>query len=316
MSFDTPVLLLFFNRPDLAAKVFARVREVRPSRLFLAVDGPREDRAGEADLVKQNEAFAAAVDWPCEVSTLSRESNLGCGPAVSKAITWFFSEVESGIILEDDCVPARSFFPFAAELLERYKDDDRVMMINGTSYLPETIETRHSYYFSRFGNIWGWASWRRAWNCYDYELSRWPHDETAQNRLREFGALPRWHINRNFALSKKGIINTWDYQWEHAILAHDGMVVAPVKNLVSNVGFDERATHTFNGDDGRAGLSYAAVEFPLSHPPKVEVDEGLDGDYRKRFLMSPAMLAKAILRKIGKRLGWSRLSRKTVYEAK
>jgi len=318
MSESAPVLLLLFNRPDLGEQVFARVRQARPRCLFIAVDGARSDRSGEEALVARNRELAEAVDWPCEVSTLFRESNLGCGRAVSGAISWFFESVDSGIILEDDCLPDPSFFPFATELLRRYADEDRVMMINGTSYLSDEVRRgeEQSYYFSMFGHIWGWASWRRAWERYDYDLSRWPDDPRVKDRLRSFGFLPRWHINRNFALTKKGVINSWDYQWEHALYAHDGLAVTPMANLVSNIGFDERATHTSKGDDGRAWRDSVAVGFPLVHPETVEADSSFDRWYRKRHLMSTRMLVKGVARKTGKLFGCDWLERLRIYNAK
>ena len=310
-----PVLFLLFNRPDLADRVFSTIRAARPGQLFIAVDGPRSSREGEKELVSRNRAFADRVDWPCEVHTLFRDANMGCGPGVSEAITWFFDHVESGIILEDDCLPDLSFFHFASEILERYADNEEVMMVNGTSYIPKMDDREDSYYFSVFGNIWGWASWRRAWARYDYELSDWPANVAVQQQLQRFGPLAKWHINRNFRLSKIGVINTWDYQWEHAIWASGGIAVTPFCNLVTNLGFDERATHTSKGDDGRSERIRTPLAFPLKHPDRIEVNKALDLRYRELFLMSPGMLAKAIVRKLGSYTGLSRWKKRKVYQS-
>jgi hypothetical protein len=169
-----PVLILAFSRPDVTAKVIEAIRAARPSRLFFAVDGPREGREAEREKVMQVRRLAQRVDWDCELRTLFREANLGCKVSVSQAITWFFEQVEDGIILEDDCVAHPSFFPFAADLLDRYRDDERVVMISGDNFQLGRRRTVYDYYFSRYTHIWGWATWRRAWKLYDHGMRYWP----------------------------------------------------------------------------------------------------------------------------------------------
>ncbi len=166
----TPVLFLIFNRPDTTTRVFEAIREARPSRLYVAADGPRADKEGEAQRCLETRKITEAVDWPCEVRRLYREENLGCKLAVSSAITWFFTHEEEGIILEDDCLPDQSFFPFCAAMLERYRDDGRIMMVLGTSLLPPGGGPDADYLFTQYFLIWGWATWRRAWEKYDIEM--------------------------------------------------------------------------------------------------------------------------------------------------
>ncbi|MEM7601910.1 MAG: glycosyltransferase family 2 protein, partial [Verrucomicrobiota bacterium] len=160
---DKPVLFLLFNRPDLAGRVFEEIRKAAPPRLYFNVDGPRPDREGESDLVQQCRRLAEKVDWECDVFTQFHERNLGCGKSVSSGIFWFFESEESGIILEDDCLPAPSFFPFVTELLDRYRDDERVMHIGGSNHQRGAKRTDADYYFSRYEHVWGWGSWSRAW---------------------------------------------------------------------------------------------------------------------------------------------------------
>ncbi|NRB72754.1 MAG: hypothetical protein HRU46_00185 [Verrucomicrobiales bacterium] len=302
MQETPPVLLLLFNRPDLAEKVFERVREARPARLFISVDGARADRE-EKDLVDQNRALANKVDWPCEVETRFHETNQGCGTAVSGAITWFFSHVESGVILEDDCLPEASFFPFCAELLDRFAGDESVMMINGTSYIPTEIRPEESYYFSMFDQVWGWASWRRAWNQYDFTMPQWPKHPNVQASLKELSLLNRLARSRFLNRLKAGEIDTWDFQWEIAIWANLGKVITPRMNLISNLGFDGRATHTSKGDDGRAERETGEVTFPLKHPDNVEVDQKLDRWLQANYMVSPAVVMQAAWRRIRRVLG-------------
>ena len=155
---ETPVLFLVFNRPDTTAQVFEAIRQAKPPRLYVASDGAREDKEGELEKVKQVREIVSQVDWNCEVKTLFRDKNLGCKIAVSSAIDWFFEQEEMGIILEDDCLPHPTFFRFCQELLERYRDDERIGMISGNNFQFGRKCTDYSYYFSMYSHIWGWAS--------------------------------------------------------------------------------------------------------------------------------------------------------------
>jgi hypothetical protein len=172
---STPaVLLVAFARPDLLRRVLAQVREARPSRVFVSVDGPRPERADDAAATAACHAVAAEIDWPCEVKTRFLNENHGCKLAVSGAISWFFEQVEEGIILEEDCVPGAAFFSFCAELLERYRDDARVGLISGNNFLPGALWRDEGHGFTRYAFIWGWATWRRAWEKFDRDLQDWP----------------------------------------------------------------------------------------------------------------------------------------------
>jgi hypothetical protein len=171
---NTPVLFLIFNRPNTTEQVFEAIAKAKPRCLFVAADGPRTDKEGEAEKCQAVRDIIKRVDWDCEVKTLFREQNLGCKEAVSSAITWFFEQVEEGIILEDDCLPSDSFFSFCAELLEKYRDDKRIMMISGDNFQDGIQRGDASYYFSSVPWIWGWATWRRAWRLYDREMQTFP----------------------------------------------------------------------------------------------------------------------------------------------
>lgn len=171
---NVPVLLLIFNRPDTTQRVFHEIRGASPLQLFISADGPRENKPGEFEKCQITRDIVRQVDWDCEVYTNFRDKNLGCKIAVSSAIDWFFENVEEGIILEDDCLPSFSFFRFCEELLEKYRDDERIMQIGGTNLLSEWQRSDDSYYFSKYGAIWGWATWRRAWQYYDVNMKLWP----------------------------------------------------------------------------------------------------------------------------------------------
>lgn len=262
---DTPVLFLVFNRPDLTERVFARIRECRPTRLFVAADGPRPGKAGEAEQCALTRAATENIDWPCEVKRLYREENLGCKVAVSGGISWFFENVEEGIILEDDCLPDPLFFDFCAELLERYRTTDEVMQIGGTNFQGGRRAGDGSYYFTRYPHIWGWATWRRVWQGYDPEMERWPAEKPAV-MARPLTRRARKMVSGTFDEVKAGRIDTWDYQLVFQLLAAGGLAINPECNLVENIGFDERATHTKGGESPAIISVPPAGIFPLRHP--------------------------------------------------
>lgn len=256
---ETPVLFLVFNRMDMTKRVFARIREAQPSRLYVAADGPRLNRTGDAEACEiVREYVLSHIDWPCDVKTLFRENNLGCKIAVSSAITWFFENEEEGIILEDDCLPDLSFFRFCGELLERYRDEDRVMMISGNCHLPKGMPVDASFYFSRFAYIWGWATWRRAW-------ARFELDPLARIDEREYPLLVPGYLSKRLQKWWLKILrshpeqgSSWAVLWQIAIWKNQGSSINPAVNLVSHI--DTKGTHMKPYD-------------PLSGSPTYEINE-------------------------------------------
>ncbi len=245
----TPILFLIFNRPNTTQKVFESIREAKPSRLYIAADGPRESKISEDELCNQTREIVKAIDWECDVKTLFRDKNLGCKIAVSSAIDWFFENEEEGIVLEDDCLPNQSFFIFCQTLLNYYRDDKRVMHIGGANFQDGKIIGDGSYYFSKYNHIWGWATWRRAWQNYDVSMQDYSPEKTTEllqsvfDTKREIGYWKK--IFNDVYLVK---ISTWDYQWTYSVWKQDGVAILPNKNLVSNIGFDSDATHTASKD--------------------------------------------------------------------
>jgi hypothetical protein len=265
-----PVLFLVFNRPDTTQQVFESIRQVRPSRLYIASDGPRPERPGEAEKVQAVRDYVVThIDWPCEVKTLFRDNNLGCRLAVGTAIDWFFENEPEGIILEDDCLPDPSFFSFAEELLAHYRDDERVMIISGDYFHGRAYQPSHSYFFSRHVHIWGWASWRRAWRHYDHEMKQWPALRntdwllTVGDGNRDF----QRYWTRIFDTAYSGEIDSWAYRWVFSCWAQSGLGILPSHNLVTNIGFGKDATHTTGSDNHLANLPTEEMTLPLLHPP-------------------------------------------------
>lgn len=241
-----PILFIVFNRPNTTAQVFEAIRAVQPSKLYIAADGPRAKKEGEASQCEKVRAIATQVDWPCQVVTLFREVNLGCRKAVSQAITWFFEHEEAGIILEDDCLPHQDFFSFCDRLLHLYAHDNHVMHISGAKMNDLPLATGQCYYFSRYPRIWGWATWRRAWQTYDVDMTDYVSlSQKAKDTL--FANLDEQiYYQKLFEKVNKEQVDTWDYQWNYAIWRQKGLCINPAVNLVSNIGFGPEATHTTN----------------------------------------------------------------------
>ncbi|ARS34503.1 hypothetical protein [Pontibacter actiniarum] len=266
----TPVLLIIFNRAHTTQQVFDRIRQVKPKKLYVAADGPRPHVGTDAERCAETRRIVEQVDWDCEVKTLFQEQNLGCGVAPSRSISWLFEHEEYGIILEDDCIPSRSFFWFCQELLEKYKYDTRVMHISGNNYLDGwRRDSDYSYYFSDKVNSWGWATWRRAWQLYDFHLGSYPElkqkgylNGIFLNKLEEQYRLSK--LEETFTNIQKG--DVWDYQWEFTVYSNSGLCIVPEVNLVRNIGFGEDATHTFNLHDKKAQVHEQEIDFPLRHP--------------------------------------------------
>ncbi|WP_343673256.1 hypothetical protein [Chitinophaga sp.] len=256
----SPILFLVFNRLDTTSRVLEAIAAAQPARLYVACDGPRSNRNEDEKVAAVRNWITQHVNWPCEVFTLFREQNLGCKQAVSSAITWFFEQEEEGIVLEDDCLPNESFFRYCDHNLEKYRDDERMMHIGGTNFQDGQQRGDGSYYFSKVCHVWGWASWRRAWKHYDITMSAL--DQVLERKLLE-GIVPqkeyrdRWQDA--FVSVKENRVNTWDYQWVFAVWNANGVSITPNVNMISNIGFDEQATHTFDKDSIFANCPTAEI---------------------------------------------------------
>lgn len=244
-SLDTPILFIIFNRPDVTARVFETIKHARPKSLFIAADGPRSTHPKDSELCEQTRAIVSEIDWPCDVRTKFNAKNLGCKYAVSSAISWFFQHVDSGIILEDDCLPDPSFFSFCENLLKYYQNDARVMHIAGCNFQNGIRRSNADYYFSIYAHVWGWATWKRAWARYDVNMRDFS-SETNKGFIRRISKNLHFqrYWNELFLKTSKGQIDTWDYQWQYAIWKSSGLCVIPQVNLIANIGFGAEATHT------------------------------------------------------------------------
>ena len=287
----TPVAFLIFNRPDTTAKVFEVIRQAKPTKLLVVADGPRPDRADDIEKCKAARAVIEGVDWDCEVLKNYSDLNLGCGKRPATGITWVFEQVEEAIILEDDCLPHATFFRFCEELLNYYRQDERIMVISGNNFQFGRNRTDYSYYFSRYNHIWGWASWRRAWQYFDYDLKLWPKirkENWLTSILENRKVVKYW--TKNFQRTYEGDPTVWDYRWTFACWIQNGLTILPNHNLVSNIGFGEDATHTIGSKSRVANLPVKEMNFPLKHPPfllrHVEADNfTYDNNYASNLLL-------------------------------
>ena len=272
LMFDTPILFLVFNRPEHTRKVFERIREIKPKYLFVAADGPRISHLEDAEkCTSVRSLITQGMDWDCEMKTLFREENLGCGKGPAEAITWFFDQVEEGIILEDDCLPDPSFFAFCSELLTFYRNEERVMHISGNNFQDGKSRGNAPYYFSMFSHNWGWATWRRAWKMFDFNLLK------REQVVFDFYRIPKIeqnYWNRNFENCMNGNPDIWDFQWAYSIWSNSGLSILPNVNLVKNIGFDEDGTHTKKHHDFLS-ISTGSLNF-IKHAKDIKIDPSAD----------------------------------------
>lgn len=286
MTLTTPVLFIVFNRPGTTQVVFDAIRKVKPAKLYVAADGPRPGNSSDEEKCRLTRQIATNVDWDCEVKTLFREENVGCGRGPSGAYSWFFEQEEEGIILEDDCLPHQTFFYYCQELLEKFRNDTRIMHIAGSNFQNNWEKDKdYSYYFSSYPYEWGWATWRRAWQLYDFNVKQYPELIKKQYFKRYFDS---W-VEKKYRLSKIANsykaenANWWDYQWSFTLFSNSGLSIVPHINLIENIGFGEDATHTLSTNDNRKENKAHAIKLPLRHPSFVIRDANSDKRYFKNL---------------------------------
>jgi hypothetical protein len=282
---QTAVALILFRRPDRTAKVLERIREARPTKLFLIADGPHPGDGEEARDCESARAVAERVDWPCEVVRDYAKQNLGLKARVSSGIDGVFEQVDRAIILEDDCLPHSTFFRYCDELLERYRHDERIMHVAGSQLLPSPPAGGASYHCSRYVHVWGWGTWRRAWEQFDVDLVDW-HARSQRDRdrrLKEMFGEESERRNWRYRWDNSRQIDNWDAQWAYAVMARGGLAINPNRNLISNIGFGTDATHAIEDPHGIGGRPLEGMSFPLIHPSTIAPDAGGDAQASRLF---------------------------------
>jgi hypothetical protein len=281
LQLTTPVALLIFNRPDTTARVFEAIRQAKPPKLLVVADGPRPNKPDDIEKCKAARAIVEGVDWDCEVLTNYSDVNLGVDERVPSGLNWVFNVVDKAIIFEDDCLPHPTFFPFCQELLNYYQHDERVFHISGNNFQFGNRRTEYSYYFSYYNLCWGWATWDRAWQHYDHNLTMWPDIRDKKylkhilNKSRSYGFWTKLFDDMYYRRITYG---GWDYRWIFSSWSQNGLSVTPSINLVTNIGWRQDATHTFNPESHLSRVPVQRVNFPLKHPPYIMPNSQAD-DY-------------------------------------
>lgn len=293
---ETAVLYIIFNRIDTVKQTFEAIKKAKPPRLYIAADGARKEIAGEVERVKQVRNYVITnIDWNCDVKILFRESNLGCKIAVSSAITWFFENEEMGIILEDDCLPSQSFFWFCEILLKKYKEDMKVGQISGCNLLDTKIDINSSYIFSRYGGIWGWATWKTRWANYDVKISKWAKLRREKKWLMAVTNTNIEYFYRYKSFDKIMFKNfdTWDFQWIFCKLLNDQLSIIPKVNMIKNLGFNNNATHTTlkNKDPQLGNNEFSEM---LNHPYQISKLEEYESMYSNTYFSNAGLFNKII----------------------
>jgi len=278
----TPVALIVFNRPDATARVIKEIAKVKPAKLLVVADGPRSNNSTDIkNCHKVRKIIKKFVDWPCEVLTNYSDNNLGCKIRVATGLDWVFSKVEEAIILEDDCIPQTTFFRFCEELLDEYRDNDRVSIISGSNLFISRKKSPDSYYFSVFPQAWGWATWKRFWVNYDVGIKQWPvlkNSNWLETILKD-NDIVNEYWTKVFDLTYQNKTGTWDYQLVFASWIKNQLAVIPSVNMVSNIGFGQNSgTHFTKWHKWQkfADLKSRPIQFPLSHP--VDISENKKAD--------------------------------------
>ena len=280
----TPVVLIVYNRPQHTQRVLEAIERSKPSKLYLIGDGPRSGDVSDEKNVAETRKICESVSWECEVFSNFADSNLGCSSRVVSGLNWVFEQEEEVIILEDDCLPHFSFFDYCQNLLNHFRNDTRIFAIRGTEYPAPVPWTKYSYYFSKHFIPWGWATWRQAWELHDSEMSQWAHFESAggvESVLDDVAGEAEFlsQVMRN---QSRGHVEVhWDWGFQSTVWAQNGLIVAPRKNLISNIGFGSEASHLQDGGDVRAGLRTTDIG-NISHPPCVVRNKQAD-IYRFRY---------------------------------
>lgn len=282
---QTPVSIFIFNRPSTTKRVFEQIRIARPKKLFIVADGPRCDE--DIRLCNESISIVENIDWECSVEKNYSSENLGVVKRYITGIDWIFSISEEAIILDDDCVPDQSFFPYCAEMLEKYKKNEKVMLISGQTMTFPGSFSDYSYYFSKFALIWGWATWRDAWKRFHEGMNLWPHLRET-NWLSEIIEEPilRDYWRKSFDRAYEGRVGTWDYQWMYIFFLHSGLSIIPSNNLISNIGFGPSSVNTKDPNSENANMPTVPLNFPLRHPSIIANNQLADKQIAERLWIS------------------------------
>jgi len=302
--FKTPILLICFNRPTHTLRIWNEIKKQHPKYVFVFQDGAREGNEIDIEKCKDVRAiFEKQLDWDCELQTYFSDVNLGCGPGPVRGITWFFNNVEQGIIFEDDCLPSQTLFRFYEELLDNYKDNEYISLITGTNLKLRWKSKTKSYFFSTVGaaTMGSWATWKRTWNLFDYDILAWKNEEVRHKIKTNLRSLKYYKYYSKFfdefCCSKQ--TSVWDYQRYFSQVLNDSVSIVSTVNQMSNIGFGKESTHTLNPNDSLANLPIYNMEFPMKNS-KFKIDKLFDNIifYRYNYTKKKTLLMRLRLKTI------------------
>jgi hypothetical protein len=303
-SLKTPAAIFLYRRPELVQPLLAGLRAVRPPRVWLVADGPKQATEAERCLAARREA-EEAIDWPCEVRRVYADTNLGLKNRIETGLDAVFAREEQAIILEEDCHPAPDFFPFCEAMLKKYSQEPKVGAVSGNCFLPKTTTMTTDYYFSRYVHIWGWATWGRAWKNYDRNMWSWPAGGFRQlfpdDDLQEVN-----YWNRIFDRIVAGTFSTWDYSWISWFWMNGWVSITPAQNLVRNAGFGPEATNTRDVSVETGMERHGRLTSPYRGPEDIRADPELDREvFQNHLLRQEGRLSfwPRIRRSLMKRIG-------------
>jgi hypothetical protein len=294
-----PVLFLIFNRENVAIQSFASIKKYSPDRLYIAADGPRAEKPEEYGLCENTRnSVLKAIDWDCEIKTLFRDENLGCTNAVSGAITWFFENEEYGIIIEDDCLIHPDFYRLCEELLPFYKNEEKIMLITAQNHTPDLMSADKLVFTNR-SYIWGWASWRRAWDKMDMKMTQWPQYKF-RKLVKDFGLVQACFMLRSWNKAYKKVeTSPWDGRWGFSILANRGLCLSSNVSLSVNIGISLGGVHYEKGDiDPYTHIPFGCLKWPVQIPDQIEITKEKILAERKEFLRIRKIGLKKKIKKI------------------
>jgi|ERR1035437_3405024 hypothetical protein len=277
-TFDTPILLIIFNRPEKVKILINSLSKIKPSRIYISADGPRKNIFGDEEKCNLAREAAKSIPWPCEIKTNFYQHNIGVAGGMEAAMSWFFSNVEEGIVLEDDCIPNDDCLPFIRSLLIKYRNDPRVMIVCGNN-LQDGIQRGHaSYYFSNY-HTWGYAMWKRTWNVFDAKLNGL--DEFIKKR--KIDSILEDPVQKKYWISffkkiRSGKFNFTETRLKFSVWNAGGVCIIPNVNLIKNIGFDNDSTHTFSVDKEKLSLETGELK-KIIHPDTMKINYEADDYY-------------------------------------
>ncbi|MFT4803571.1 MAG: hypothetical protein ACI9YE_000766 [Psychroserpens sp.] len=270
---QSPVLLLTFNRPRSVKKLMEKLISVNVKHIYVSIDGPRNNK--DKDKINEIISIVEYFRRNASIKINAFEKNLGCGVAVPKGISWFFENVEEGIILEDDCFPDETFFPFCSTLLNHYRENEQVMHICGSSFNFAKIETKESFFYSRYANIWGWATWRRDWEKFDDKLSNFSYSTIAKSSVNKY---VKYFLLKSLIFKES---NAWSFQWVYMVYETNGLAITPYFNLIRNTGYDSDSSNTLQVPIWFKKMRYGQIKFPLVYPISIGAAQKIDTELTK-----------------------------------